>query len=212
MLEELGKQYGTDKVSHGFVNFYESLFSNIREETKLVLELGVLGGASIKMWKDYFPNATIYGMDNEEQSKLPDIKDDRIKLLKMCQLDRNNLNRFFDEIGTPFDIIIDDAGHYHNTQQITFGILFPRLKSKGFYCIEDLHTKNHPNYGLPIDHPHTTFHVLNNFKNSKKIDSPYIQENEKKYLEENIEEIKLHISEHYCQVLKNSITSCIIKK
>jgi len=212
MLEELGKKYGTDKVNHDFVNFYEKCFFDIREDVKLVLELGVLGGASIKMWKDYFPNAIIYGMDNEEQQKLPNIQDDRIKLLKMCQLDRNSLNKFFEEIGQPFDIIIDDAGHYHKSQQETFGILFSKMKSNGFYCIEDLHTKNHQNYGLPIDHPHTTFHVLNNFKTTGKINSPFLKEEEKKYLEENIKEVKLHISDHYCQVLKNSITSCIIKK
>ena len=54
----------TDKnTTHSYIPLYEKLLSNKRLTAKNVLEIGVNEGGSIKLWHDYFTNATIYGLD-----------------------------------------------------------------------------------------------------------------------------------------------------
>ena len=74
--------YVTDKVKrygHNYIPGYFDLFDKNRHEIKTMLEIGIgLGahydhmlrifprytiGSGLKMWRDYFSNATIYGMD-----------------------------------------------------------------------------------------------------------------------------------------------------
>jgi hypothetical protein len=62
-LTRLGKRFGTDKVAHGFTKLYDAIFSTQRSTTRRMLEVGVFYGASIRMWHDYFPAATIHGVD-----------------------------------------------------------------------------------------------------------------------------------------------------
>ena len=62
-LTRLSKRFGTDKVAHGFTKLYDAIFSTQRSTTRRMLEVGVFYGASIRMWHDYFPAATIHGVD-----------------------------------------------------------------------------------------------------------------------------------------------------
>ncbi len=63
MLHDLMAKYGSDKAAHGFCPFYEDFFAPVRMDVKSVLEIGVEDGASIRGWLDYFPNATVWGLD-----------------------------------------------------------------------------------------------------------------------------------------------------
>ena len=62
-LCELAQQHGTDKLRHGYTPLYDELFTPLRDRPVNVVELGVLRGASIRMWADYFTHGTIYGVD-----------------------------------------------------------------------------------------------------------------------------------------------------
>jgi hypothetical protein len=72
-LCEIGRKYDTDKSSqrnnatsvycHPYTLFYEGLFKNKKTETLKIAELGILYGASLLMWKEYFQNAQIYGFE-----------------------------------------------------------------------------------------------------------------------------------------------------
>mmetsp|Transcript_40642 Transcript_40642/g.135433 ORF Transcript_40642/g.135433 Transcript_40642/m.135433 type:complete len:216 (-) Transcript_40642:651-1298(-) len=65
-LRELGTFYGTDKATlTNFVDVYAEVLPHGAErwQVRSVLEIGVFFGASIKMWRDFYPNATIYGID-----------------------------------------------------------------------------------------------------------------------------------------------------
>ncbi len=68
ILSELGRKYGTDKVDHGYCDVYHQAFEKKRQEVTAVMEIGVFFGASIRMWKDYFPNAVIHGVDHFSNS------------------------------------------------------------------------------------------------------------------------------------------------
>lgn len=147
-LELLARKYGTDKrtndagqnVYHGYTDTYYELFKDAKYDKLNILEIGVQNGFSHKMWADFFPNSMIYGIDTFEdilcKTKIEDIECDRVKILKASQDDEKSINEYFKN--TKFDIIIDDASHRSWHQQKSFKILFPRLKSGGYYIIEDL--------------------------------------------------------------------------
>jgi hypothetical protein len=55
-LKEIGEKYGTDKVEHDYLDFYEK---ELPKQVGKLLEIGVLNGASLRMWKEYYTEAAI---------------------------------------------------------------------------------------------------------------------------------------------------------
>ena len=49
--------------SHGYDRWYEWFFEPARNDNIRLLEIGMDGGASAMMWRGFFPNAELYGMD-----------------------------------------------------------------------------------------------------------------------------------------------------
>ena len=125
--------YDTDK-SRGFLRNYQACFSRFSGSVHL-LELGVFHGGSLLLWRDYFEQGSIAGLDiNEVQ--VPD-ESGRIKVYQGRQEDIDLLDRIGNESG-PFDIIIDDASHLAQPTKVSFWRLFDRhLKPGGVYVIED---------------------------------------------------------------------------
>ena len=148
-LEQLAIKHGTDKQStngHGYTPFYEKYFNDIRNNNINFLELGVRQGWSMYMWDEYFPNANIYGIDNNSEGLCPtEFKSDRIHFTICSQTDRETLTKLSDSSGG-FDVIIDDASHISSLSIESFNILFPLLKSGGIYVIEDMHVCSVPIY------------------------------------------------------------------
>ena len=64
-LDEIACRHGADKSSeqHGFTAVYERLFEPRRDEALTLLEIGVFEGASLGMWREYFPSARIFAID-----------------------------------------------------------------------------------------------------------------------------------------------------
>lgn len=62
LLNEAALKHGASK-GDDYLDVYEANFSGIRDSVKNILELGVQGGGSLKMWQDYFPNAHVFGVD-----------------------------------------------------------------------------------------------------------------------------------------------------
>lgn len=141
-LQELADLHRTDKGSFNWVNpeygghnycgHYESIMSSFRNEPIKLLEIGIRTGASLKMWRDYFPNGQIFGIDNCEQCMFESA---RIKTFVGDQTDKEFLDEFGREHG-PFDYIIDDGCHESNAQLASLEAL-ARYTSKA-YIIEDL--------------------------------------------------------------------------
>jgi len=119
---------------------YERLFGPRRDRSLRSLELGVRFGASMFLWADYFPNATIVGLDiDKKPEKFP--SDERVHFMSGSQDDPAALDRCMDLAGGQFDIIVDDASHIGKLSAASFAHLFPRsLKPGGFYVIEDICT------------------------------------------------------------------------
>lgn len=137
LLDDLAIKHKADKGSryHNFAVKYEKLFSGIRESVTSILEIGVAQGQSLRMWVDYFPNATVHGADISEASRVCESYSSRIKF---HLTDQNNLAQLKNlEQFSPFDIIIDDGNHWWHEQIITFQALFQYIRSGGIYVVED---------------------------------------------------------------------------
>jgi hypothetical protein len=145
-LDALGLKCGTDKSSaeHDYLSFYEFFFEQIRHDRIKILEIGVLYGASLRVWKEYFPNGTVIGADID--AAVISFRSPRILTEVIDQSNLEDLVQLGVKHG-PFDIIIEDGSHLWENQITTFRTLFPFVKNGGFYIVEDLHT----NFGRLAD-------------------------------------------------------------
>lgn len=139
-LQEIGQKTGTDKCGFLYKNItyldvYHKHFENKRFEVKTFVEIGILNGSSLRMWKEYFPNATIYGIDIDPRCK--SFEEDRIKIFIGDQNDENFLEEIKNKIPN-IDILLDDGSHITHHQIKTFNFLHNNITKGGFYVIEDL--------------------------------------------------------------------------
>lgn len=216
-LDQIGILVGTDKASnhHKYLDHYDELFKNLRNDNINFLEVGILFGQSTKMFKEYFSNGTIYAFDIDDKTHL---NDDRIKIMIGDQSNREFLNSFEDNF---FDIILDDGSHRMDHQQISIGTLFKKLKSGGIYVLEDLHTSNINHietkvhglglFNLTENGENNTISFLNGLLLEENGPNYYLTPEEYTYLKENVKslEIKQTASRSDNDL---SITSWIIKK
>lgn len=134
-LFQLSLKYRPTKRRHDYLKHYHSNFSSIRNNVKKILEIGVDRGESLNLWKEYFPNAEILGLDiNPECLKYTK---ERIRVVIGNQNDEKFLKYFGNKEGF-FDIIIDDGSHKHQDIVKSFSYLYPFVSNKGFYCVEDV--------------------------------------------------------------------------
>ncbi len=138
-LDRIAKSKGTDKSSeiHNYCVKYEKYLPFNRYDRLTLLEIGVLNGESLKMWKDYFYKSYIIGVDIEPHCKMHEEK--RIDIEIGSQIDDEFLNNICEKYGW-FDIIVDDGSHINSHVTHTFEKLFPRIKPGGVYVVEDVCT------------------------------------------------------------------------
>lgn len=151
-MTELAKTTGTDKWQHSYIPFYHQLFNEKRQEIKRVLEIGIGDWSgrrtSLLLWRDFFPNAYIFGVDNEEKNMINGEK--RITTLLRDQSSEVSLKDIWRVIAGGFDLIIDDGSHNPDHQLLSAQILMPLLKEDGVYIIEDVNDPTSIIEGLPM--------------------------------------------------------------
>ena len=141
-LIDIGKKYPSSKNISGFIQLYEKYFSSLRDSNINLLEIGIENGDSLRIWREYFTNANICGIDIIKK----DFKIDNTEILQGDQSDKNFLRALIDRYKN-FDIIIDDGSHQAKHIIASFKFLFPHLNNEGLYVIEDLQTSYFPRYG-----------------------------------------------------------------
>ena len=157
-LDNLSIYYGLDKnikVSHNYIPCYEKLFKDLKYKTKNLLEIGIGGmynlpktltqgdntrnyyrsGNSLRMWRDYFTEASVYGIDINKNLMFTE---NRIKTFVANQNSEQDLQLVMDKIDTKLDIIIDDGSHMGEHQVFSFIHLNKHLSDNGIYVIEDV--------------------------------------------------------------------------
>jgi len=138
-LCKLALKYRSDKCrrrgKHTYTEYYYKLLIDRRKTIKKVLEIGIGKGASLRMWRDFFPNAKIYGADYREDLL---IDRDRIESILCDQRRKEHLVSLIDKIGSDIDLVVDDASHRPRDQVFTCLTLMPLLKKEAIYIIEDV--------------------------------------------------------------------------
>lgn len=162
-LSRLCELHGSDKgrinqspapyswPSHNYADFYEMLFAHCRNTIGSILEcglgtnnpdvpssMGINGrpGASLRVWRDYFPDANVVGIDID-----PNIlfSEERITTFQVDQTSKESITAFLEKIGDrQFDIIIDDGLHEFSAGLCLFDNTIARLAEHGVYLIEDV--------------------------------------------------------------------------
>lgn len=127
-------------VFHAYTKHYEKYFESMRNKPVKFLEIGFYRGSSAHMWEDYFVNGNLFFIDVNPEVLAHAQEFKRVHIDLVNQDDAIALNNFILNVGSSFDIIIDDGGHTMSQQITSFITLFPYLKSGGVYVIEDLHT------------------------------------------------------------------------
>jgi SAM-dependent methyltransferase len=135
---------------------YEKHFGPIRNKPIKILEIGVLNGGSLEMWRYYFPEATIVGIDIDSNCKQHEQEGINIRIGD--QTDEKFLQSLIDEFGD-FDLIIDDGSHHVNHVNKTFQFLFSKLANDGIYFIEDTHAAYWSSHGGSITAPESINNV-----------------------------------------------------
>ena len=130
---------------HHYFEVYHRHFARFRNQSPVVVEIGVFHGGSLQMWRSYFgPGARIVGIDVDPRCR--QFENDATTILIGDQADR----AFLAEVRARFplvDIVIDDGGHTMVQQVTTFEELYPHLQPHGVYLCEDLHTSYFSDYG-----------------------------------------------------------------
>jgi hypothetical protein len=220
-LSELAKIYPTDKdFTHNYYDkVYEKYFFPIKNKVKLLCEIGIGGfwkdvnwvnGNSLKVWRDYFTNSQILGLDIVKHTDIEDL--DRINIDWINQSKKDLVIEYSNKL-QDYDIILDDGSHNVYDQQITLAYFFKSLKPGGIYVLEDLHSSIEVNipekaklWGWGEPGFITPLEILENFQKTGKIVSDHLTKDEEDYLQENIASVEVF------HLAPTSITSIIVKK
>jgi hypothetical protein len=144
-LTALANEFGSDKgtipgdwgIAHRYTEIYERLLCARINEPLRILEIGVWKGSSLRMWEEYFPNASIVGVDILPESASIETK--RAEVVTGDATDAAFLRKVVDErLGGSVDLVIDDGSHVLEHQIMALESLFPRLNDHGLYCVEDI--------------------------------------------------------------------------
>ena len=165
-LTELAQEFGTDKWGdHRYTPHYQRHLEHLRREKFTLLEIGIggyarqrRGGASLRMWKHFFPRAQIFGLDIEDKSF---VDRHRIRTFQGSQADEAVLKEIWAE-ADDIRVVIDDGSHRPEHIRETFRVLFPLLPDGGIYAIEDTQTSYWPEWGGSEDRndPRTTMALV----------------------------------------------------
>jgi len=130
-----------------YFQVYEELLSQYRGKSITFVEVGVLNGGSLFMWRNFFgPQARIIGIDFNPLAKR--WEQDGFEIHIGSQSSPNFWKTFFSEVG-PVDVLLDDGGHTNEQQIVTTHEAIPFIKDGGLLLVEDVHASYFRDFGNP---------------------------------------------------------------
>ena len=177
-LTELMNYHGSDKGGrtgeHNYSDFYSEIFLNNKNDIKNFLEIGLgtnnislqsnmgkngIPLASLRAWKDYFPNANIYGADIDRKILK---NENRIKTFYVDQTDPDTIFDLFSQIKVKeFDVIIEDGLHEFSANICFFENSIKYLSKTGIYIIEDIYYKDYEKFINYFKKKEYNFSIIN---------------------------------------------------
>jgi cephalosporin hydroxylase len=149
-LKKILDNYGSDKANpHNYHHLYGSILQNPQEvkqifeiglgtnNTDIVSNMGAQGkpGASLRAFRDYCPNALVYGADVDKRILF---EEDRIKTFFVDQTKPSTFDYLLNSLPNNFDLVIDDGLHSPdaNIASLEFGLKI--IKIGGWVVVEDI--------------------------------------------------------------------------
>ena len=146
-LFDIINNYTTDKnTTHSYLELYNKLLFSKKETAKNILEIGIgdfgeKNGGSIKLWKDYFTNATIYALDILPIDRVMDelLNNDRVILYTSTNAYDNDFftNNFVNK-NIKCDFMLDDGPHTLESMIIFIKLYSQIMTNDGILIIEDV--------------------------------------------------------------------------
>lgn len=135
-------------VKHAkYFQVYDELFESYRNRDIVFVEIGVLNGGSLFMWRDYFgPEARIIGIDFNPLAKK--WEQEGFEIYIGDQSSPDFWQEFFSRVGM-VDIVLDDGGHTNEQQIVTAHCCMENIKNGGKLVVEDTHTSYLSEFGNP---------------------------------------------------------------
>jgi cephalosporin hydroxylase len=125
-------------TKHSYGQAYQQIFAPMQQTARSLLEIGIQRGSFLAVLAEYFPNATIHGVDVED-GVAPGVKANaRIRL-------------HFGDATDPavvagcaglYDCIVEDASHRPEHQIQHFRDYGHFVRPGGFYVLEDVATEH----------------------------------------------------------------------
>ena len=177
-LKKLMDFYGSDKGGinnhHNYTQYYSEIFSGKKKNIKNFLEIGLgtnniklasnmgVEGkplASLRAWRDYFPNGDIYGADIDRNILM---NEDRIKTFYVDQTKPETIKELFKNMGVEkFDVILEDGLHEFNANICFFENSIKYLDDDGIYIIEDVYYKDEEKFISYFKNKSYNFSLIN---------------------------------------------------
>ena len=130
-----------------YFQVYEEIFSKYVDKEIIFVEVGVLGGGSLQMWKEYFgEKARIIGIDMNPDAKK--LEKEGYEIFIGSQSDEKFWDNFFNKVGK-IDILLDDGGHQNKQQILTLSKSIENIKDGGVIVVEDTHASYLKKFGNP---------------------------------------------------------------
>ena len=127
--------WGDKGTAHTYINEYAKLLKPYRKNGN-ILEIGILFGHSMRMWREYFENGKVVGVDIIQHDELSDLMDDDDYKIIIADATLPEFAKQLSDL--KFDVIIDDGSHKIEHQIATFNILKDFMNPGGLYIIEDI--------------------------------------------------------------------------
>lgn len=129
----------TDKgTSHDYIqNYYADIFGNIRDENIRLVEIGIGDGYSLVLWRDWFRNAEIFGIEYYPYRyghPVPFETEGVTSIFKNAY-NQETIDMFEDN---SIDYLIDDGDHVLSSQLFCLEHWLPKIKIGGKIIIEDV--------------------------------------------------------------------------
>jgi len=147
MLTELIDNSRTDKnTTHSYIDLYQKLLESKKESARNVLEIGIGpnthdDGGSIKLWHDFFTNATVHALDIKPFNEVWDNIKNNDRIILYTDTDAYNETFFkekFLDKNIKIDFMLDDGPHTLESMKQFINLYSQVMADDGILIIEDV--------------------------------------------------------------------------
>lgn len=124
------------EIKHNYTEIYDKLLKPYKNKSISLLEIGVRWGGSLLMWRDFLPDANIYGIDINPITNKDVLSCESIFTLNFNAYDSKQIEKYIGNL--KFNVIIDDGSHRLEDQIKMMNLWYDKLKNDGILIIEDI--------------------------------------------------------------------------